>query len=308
MFRLRQRGRTPVRGFDHRETETIMTTEATTVRRTQSRAETSLDTGTTDLLCSVADGVATIVFNRPDAKNALSAPMSQALQRMIRERNDDPAVRVILLTGAGGAFCAGGDVKNMGDRRQSTQTPDERIKEMKQRHRGVAGALVTSPKPTIAALPGAAVGAGLAIALSCDIRIAGQSAFLSAGYSRIGLSGDYGIAWLLTRLVGTSRAREMMFTSDRVDAARAERLGLVNRVVPDAELASAAHALAMAIADGPADAIRAMKENLDEASTVDHFTAIDREAERLVALSASENHKEAVRAFVEKRKPVFNRA
>ncbi len=135
-----------------------------------------------------------------------------------------------------------------------------------------------------------------------------QSAFLSAGYSRIGLSGDYGIAWLLTRLVGTSRAREMMFTSERIDAARAERLGLVNRVVPDAELASAAHALAMAIADGPADAIRAMKENLDEASTVDHFTAIDREAERLVALSASENHKEAVRAFVEKRKPVFNRA
>jgi enoyl-CoA hydratase/carnithine racemase len=158
------------------------------------------------------------------------------------------------------------------------------------------------------ALPGAAVGAGLAIALACDIRIAAQSAFLSGGYSKIGLSGDYGIAWLLTRTVGTSLAREMMFTSDRIDAARADKLGLVNRVVPDAELAGVSRALAQQIADGPADAIRMMKQNLNEVASLDYFSAIDREAERIVELSASENHKEAVRAFVEKRKPVFNKA
>jgi enoyl-CoA hydratase/carnithine racemase len=268
----------------------------------------SIDTGTTDLLCSVADGVATLTFNRPEAKNALSNPMSQGLIKMLKHCNEDPSIRVILLTGAGGAFCAGGDVKNMGDRRSPTITPEERLKEMKARHRGVGGQIVASPKPTIAAVAGPAVGAGLAIALACDVRIAAQSAFLSGGYSKIGLSGDYGIAWLLTRTIGTSRAREMMFTSDRIAASRAEQLGLVNRVVPDAELATAARALAQQIADGPADAIRLIKENLNEATLIDYPTAIDHEAQRLVGVSQSENHKEAVRAFVEKRKPTFNRA
>jgi enoyl-CoA hydratase/carnithine racemase len=271
-------------------------------------SETAFDTGTTDLLCTIASGVATITLNRPDAKNALSPAMSAGLQAALAECESNHAVRAILLTGAGTAFCAGGDVKNMGDRRPKTLTPEERVKEMKQRHRGVGGGIASASKPTIAALPGAAVGAGLAIALACDIRIAGQSAFLSGGYSKIGLSGDYGIAWLLTRTVGTSVAREMMFTSDRIDATRAEKLGLVNRVVPDAELATAARALAQQIADGPADAIRMMKQNLNEVASLDYFSAIDREAERIVQLSASENHKEAVRAFVEKRKPVFNKA
>ena len=199
--------------------------------------ETVIDTGTTELLCSIAAGVATITLNRPEAKNALSPPMSQALQEMLKKCDADHSVRAILITGAGTAFCAGGDVKNMGDRRPKTLTPEERVKEMKQRHRGVGGGIASMSKPTIAALPGAAVGAGLAIALACDIRIAAQSAFLSGGYSKIGLSGDYGVAWLLTRTIGTSMAREMMFTSDRIDAARAEKLGLVNRVVADAELA-----------------------------------------------------------------------
>lgn len=270
--------------------------------------EKTIDTGTTDLLCSVTDGVATLTFNRPEAKNALSAPMSQGFIKTLKHCNEDASIRVILLTGAGGAFCAGGDVKNMGDRRSPTVTPEERAKELKSRHRGVGGQIVASPKPTIAAIAGPAVGAGLAIALACDIRIAAQSAFLSGGYSKIGLSGDYGVAWLLTRTIGTSRAREMMFTSDRITGVRAEQLGLVNRVVPDAELATAARALAVQIADGPADAIRLIKENLNEARLIDYPTAIDHEADRIVQLSASENHKEAVRAFVEKRKPIFNRA
>jgi enoyl-CoA hydratase/carnithine racemase len=273
-----------------------------------SASDVNVDTGTTDLLFNISMGVATITFNRAEAKNALSPAMSQALQAALAKCEDDHSVRAILITGAGTAFCAGGDVKNMGDRRPRTLTPEERVKEMKQRHRGVGGGIASASKPTIAALPGAAVGAGLAIALACDIRIAAQSAFLSGGYSKIGLSGDYGIAWLLTRTVGTSVAREMMFTSDRIDATRAEKLGLVNRVVADAELATAARTLAQQIADGPADAIRMMKQNLNEVSSLDYFGAIDREAERIVQLSTSENHKEAVRAFVEKRKPVFNKS
>lgn len=272
-----------------------------------SASETVVDTGTTDLLCSISSGVATLTLNRPDAKNALSASMSQALQAALARCDAEHAVRVILLTGAGNAFCAGGDVKNMGERRPKTLPPEERLKEMKQRHRGLGGGIASASKPTIAALPGAAIGAGLAIALACDIRIAAQSAFLSGGYSKIGLSGDYGIAWLLTRTVGSAIAREMMFTSDRIDAARAAALGLVNRVVADAELASASRALAQQIADGPADALRLMKQNLNEAASLDYFGAIDREAERMVQLTSSENHKEAVRAFVEKRKPVFNK-
>ena len=267
-----------------------------------------VDTGTGDLLCTIGSGVATLTLNRPEAKNALSAAMSQALQAALARCEADASVRVILLTGAGNAFCAGGDVKNMGDRRPKTQTPEERLKDMKLRHRGVGGGILFASKPTIAALPGAAVGAGLAIALACDMRVAAQSAFLSGGYSKIGLSGDYGIAWLLTRAVGTAVAREMLFTSDRIDAARAEKLGLVNRVVPDAELGTASIVLARQIADGPADAIRHMKQNLNEVSSLDYLGAIDREAARVVELMASENHKEAVRAFLDKRKPAFNKA
>jgi enoyl-CoA hydratase/carnithine racemase len=141
--------------------------------------------------------------------------------------------------------------------------------------------------------------------MACDIRIAAQSAFVSTGYLRVGLSGDYGIAWLLTRLVGTARARELMFTSDKVDAARCEAIGLVNRVVPDDSLQDAAFALAKSLAEGPTLALRYMKDNLDEALSFDFATARDHEAERLVRLTATADHREAVQAFIDKRKPVF---
>jgi enoyl-CoA hydratase/carnithine racemase len=141
--------------------------------------------------------------------------------------------------------------------------------------------------------------------MACDMRIAAQSAFLSTGYLKVGLSGDYGIAWLLTRLVGTSRARELMFTCERVDAARCEAIGLVNRVVPDDRLQAEAFALAKSVAEGPTIAIRYMKDNLDEALMFDFATARDHEAERMVRAQVTADHKEAVQAFIEKRKPVF---
>ena len=135
--------------------------------------------------------------------------------------------------------------------------------------------------------------------------IAAQSAFVATGYARIALSGDYGIAWLLTRLVGTARARELMFTGDKVDAARCEAIGLVNRVVPDGKLQTEAFALARSLAEGPRLALRYMKDNLDEALQFDFETARDHEAERLVRLTTTADHKEAVQAFTEKRKAVF---
>ena len=265
-----------------------------------------IDTGTDQLLCEIRDRVAIITLNRPEARNALSDQLTPALRRMISERGDDERVGSLLITGAGTAFCAGGDVKGMGDNStKSSMSTEERITDLIDRQRRLTGALVGVRKPTLAALPGPAAGAGLAIALACDLRIAAQSSFVSAGYSRIGLPGDYGIAWLLTRTVGSPIARELMFGSDRVNSGRAERIGLFNRVVDDDQLQAEAFAWARSLAHGPAVALRHMKDNLDEAAHIDFDTALVHEARRLVETSRTEDHREAVRAFVEKRAPVF---
>ncbi|MFM9886550.1 MAG: enoyl-CoA hydratase-related protein [Burkholderiales bacterium] len=264
------------------------------------------DTGTNQLLCSVRDGVAVITLNRPEARNALSDELTPALRRMIRERGDDANVGALLITGAGTAFCAGGDVKGMGDNSaKKAMSVAERIADLQVRQRTLTGALIAVRKPTIAALPGPAAGAGLAIALACDLRIAAASAFIATGYVRIGLSGDYGIAWLLTRAVGSARARELMFSGDRIDAARCERIGLVNRIVPDATLQDEAFALAKSLADGPRTALAAIKENLDEATRIAFDMALDHEAERMIHCMGTADHSEAARAFIEKRKPKF---
>jgi enoyl-CoA hydratase/carnithine racemase len=270
----------------------------------------SIDTGTNELLCEVQGRVAIITLNRPEARNALSDHLTPALRTMIRVCGEDPSIGALLITGAGTAFCSGGDVKGMGantNPAKAAMSLDERIADLQERQRLLTGALVAVRKPTIAALPGAAAGAGLAIAMACDIRIAAESAFLTTGYIRVALSGDYGIAWLLTRLVGTSRARELMFTGEKVEAKRAEAIGLVNRVVPDARLHDEAFALAKSVAEGPAVALRYMKDNLDEALAFDFATARDHEAVRLIKSAGTADHREAVAAFIEKRKPVFGK-
>jgi enoyl-CoA hydratase/carnithine racemase len=271
-------------------------------------SETTIDTGTSELLCVIRDRVAIITLNRPEARNALSDRLTPALRTMIRTCGENPDVGALLITGAGTAFCAGGDVKGMGahrDPKKLAMSFDEKVADLQERQRLLTGALVSVRKPTIAALPGPAAGAGLAIAMACDIRLAAESAFVSTGYLRVGLSGDYGIAWLLTRLVGTARARELMFTSEKIDAARCAAIGLVNRVVPDAKLRDEAFALAKSMAEGPAIALRYMKDNLDEALSFDFATARDHEAERLIRTTMTSDHREAVQAFIEKRKAVF---
>ncbi|MES2030728.1 MAG: enoyl-CoA hydratase-related protein [Pseudomonadota bacterium] len=269
----------------------------------------AIDTGTDELLCEIRERVAVITLNRPGARNSLSDHLTPALRTMIRVCGENPNVGALLITGAGTAFCSGGDVKGMGaHRRQAVleMSFDERVADLQERQRLLTGALVAVRKPTIAALPGPAAGAGLAIAMACDIRIAAQSAFVSTGYLRVGLSGDYGIAWLLTRLVGTARARELMFTAEKVEASRAEAIGLFNRVVPDDRLQNEAFALARGMAQGPTLALRYMKDNLDEALAFDFATARDHEAERLIRTTMTADHREAVQAFIEKRKPNFN--
>jgi len=268
----------------------------------------TIDTGTNELLCAIRDRVATITLNRPEARNAMSDNLTPALRNMIRTCGESADVGVLLITGAGNAFCAGGNVKGMGahrDKARLAMSYEEKVADLQERQRLLTGALISVRKPTIAALPGPAVGAGLALAMACDIRIAAASAFVSTGYLRVGLSGDYGIAWLLTRLVGTARARELMFTAERVDAARCEQIGLVNRVVADDRLQAEAFALAKSLAEGPTLALRYMKDNLDEALLFDYATARDHEAARLVRLQATADHREAVQAFIDKRKPAF---
>ncbi len=262
----------------------------------------AVDTGTDQLLCRVEERVATVTLNRPDARNALTVEMKQALRRLIPALGDDPGVGCVLLTGAGGAFCAGGDTKVMAEGPPSAREP--RIRILRREHE-VPAAIHRLSKPVIAALPGPAAGAGFGLALACDLRIFAESAFVTTAYARLGLSGDYGVSWFLTRLVGTAKARELYFTGDRVDAHTCEQLGLVNRVVPDADLEAETRQLARRIAAGPPIAHRYMKDNLNRALTADLQSCLDLEAERMVQGALTEDYREAVRAYVEKRPPVF---
>jgi len=266
------------------------------------------ESGTDQLLVEQVDRVAMMTLNRPEARNALSDELTMAFRRAIAWAAQDEDVGALLVTGAGTAFCSGGDVKAMGQRNDNAAdqpSTEAQFQAMRARHHEIAGALRALRKPSVAALPGPAAGAGMAIALSCDLRIAAESAFLSTGYARIGLSGDYGIAWLLSRIVGPGRARQLMLTSERVPAVRAAEIGLVNEVVADAELRTTALDLAGQFANGPQVAYAYIKDNLDEALSIDHATAIDREADRLLKARTTEDHKEAVRAFAEKREPEF---
>lgn len=264
------------------------------------------ETGTEELLGELRDGVLCLTFNRPDARNALSDRLSPALRRAIAEAGDDERVRCLLLTGKGGAFCAGGDVKGMGSRGIGTPaTPGERIDELTKRQETLTGALHALRIPTLAALPGPAVGAGFSIALGCDLRIAARSAFVSTAYARIGLSGDYGMSWFLTRLVGPSKAVELFYSAERIPAEAALALGILNRVVDDDALELEAWEWARKLAAGPTVAYAHMKDNFARAEG-DLGASLRQEAIGIVRSATTQDHKEAVRAFVEKREPTFS--
>src|SRR4051812_26697114 len=183
----------------------------------------AIETATTDLLARVDDGVAILTMNRPERRNALSPAMLDALAGALADAEADDDVRCVVLTGAGGAFCAGGDVKAMAEAPGAFDY-EEAVAVQRRSQRATSGRLHGMPKPTIAALPGAAAGAGFALALACDLRIAARGAVLTTAFGRVGLSGDYGGTWFLSRLVGTAKARELYFLSERVTADEAERL------------------------------------------------------------------------------------
>ena len=265
-----------------------------------------LHTGTDELLAQLQDGVVWLTLNRPQKRNALSDQLTPALRAMLLEVEADERVRVVVITGTGAAFCAGGDVAGMGSNRLAAKpTPQQSVRRLQHRQETLTLRLHELAKPTIAVLPGPAVGAGLAIALACDIRICAESAFLATGYARIGLSGDYGVSWLMTQLVGTAKTRELFFTGRRISSAQALSMGLVNSVVPDADLRTNAQSLADEIAAGPPIALGYMKENLNRAQHVDLKTCLALEADRLILCAATNDHAEAVDAFLNKRAPKF---
>ena len=263
----------------------------------------TIETGTPELLAHVVDRVCVITLNRPEARNALTWDMKWALVDLLGELGRDPGVGCVLLTGAGGAFCAGGDTKNMA-REGKPPSPEERKGLLRREHQ-IPLLLHQISRPTVAALPGPAAGAGFALALACDLRICADTAFFTTAYARLGLSGDYGSSWFLTRLVGPARARELMFCGDRIDAVQAEGLGLVNRVVPVAELEKESLDLARRISAGPPIALRWMKDNLNRALTSDLASSLDLEAERMCDGAQTEDYVEAINAFRDKRTPVF---
>jgi len=270
----------------------------------------AIDTGTADILAHQEDGVVVITLNRPQARNAMSGAMNAGLERTLDYAERTPEVRVVVLTGAGGAFCAGGDVKGMaagtGGGGGGGATLDERIHNQRLNQRNTAGRMFLMPKPVIASLPGAAAGAGLGLALAADLRIMADNAFITSAFARVGFSGDYGGSFFLTKLVGPGKAKELYYLSDRVSAAECLRLGIANQVVPAAELESATLALARRLAAGPPAAYRYMKENINRAAMgADVLECLDLEATHHVHTGLTEDHREAAKAFVEKREPVF---
>ncbi len=266
---------------------------------------TEIDTGTADLLAEEADGILVLTMNRPERRNALSREMLGAMADQLARAEADPATRVVVLTGAGGAFCAGGDVKAMAAGRDDDLDIDTIIHRQRISQRATSGRLHLMPKPTIAAIPGAAAGAGLALALACDLRLMSDKAIMTTAFARVGFSGDYGGTYFLSQLVGTAKAREMYFLSDRISAAEAQGLGLTNRVTPPDALMEEAMSMARRLAAGPPVAYRYMKENLNRALCGEPIDCMDLEVTHHVHTGKTEDHKNAAQAFVEKREPEF---
>lgn len=253
------------------------------------------------LLCAVEAGVATLTLNRPEALNALNLELKAALAAAIVDLRSRADVRAIVLTGAGRGFCSGGDIKEMNAGRTAHDT---RVRLMAL-HRDIIGPLAALEKPVIAALNGVAAGAGLSLALTCDIVFASEGASLSLAFAKRGLVPDAGGAYRLVRLVGVARAKELAFSARTLGAHEAERLGLVQRVLPAAELLSHTQAYARELAAGATIALGLTKRLLDLAPHSTYEAMTEHEIGAAIQAIATDDHAEALRAFGEQRPANF---
>jgi 2-(1,2-epoxy-1,2-dihydrophenyl)acetyl-CoA isomerase len=268
----------------------------------------AIDTGT-DVLHARKEGrVAVLTFNRPEARNALHQETYGAFERLLPMLAEDDEVGAVMLTGAGGAFCAGGDVKSMNARNTGAApvppSIEAAVSDLRSRQRSVSLAIHEFPKVTVAAIDGAVAGAGLSIALSCDLRVASPRAIFTTAFAKVGFSGDFGGSWFLTQLIGSAKARELYLTADRLDSQGALRLGIVNAVL-DGDFDSEAVEYTRRFGEGPLVAQRYIKENINRAETGDLASCLDAEAVAMTRCRDTSDHKEAVAAFVAKRPPTF---
>jgi 2-(1,2-epoxy-1,2-dihydrophenyl)acetyl-CoA isomerase len=258
---------------------------------------------TDSVLRQTDSAVATITINRPEARNALTAPAKVALLEALRECSADPAVRAVVLTGAGQAFCAGQDLREHAELLAAGGAPLNTVRE---HYNPIIESVAGMPKPVIAALPGVAAGAGASLAFACDFRVAAERASFMMAFSRIGLTADSGASWTLQRLVGPARAAELLMLAEPVDSGTALQLGLLTLVVPDDQLALAAAELAAKLAAGPTLAYAAIKQSLRYAATHPLSESLEKEAELQTRLGDTEDHKAATLAFVNKQTPSFH--
>jgi 2-(1,2-epoxy-1,2-dihydrophenyl)acetyl-CoA isomerase len=256
------------------------------------------------ILTEVRDRVATLTLHRPEKLNAVNIQLLEEAAEAVKKWSRDPEIGAIVVTGSGRAFCAGGDVSMMA-REEDESTLEQKIDGLRDMQE-ISWLLYSNPKVTIASVNGFAMGAGLGIALSCDLRIASSAAKFGTAYAKVGYGGDFGTTWLLTHYAGAPKAKELFFLADPVDAAEAHRIGLVNRVVEPDVLAAETAAVASRIAEGPLTSYRYMKQNVNLAATVDFRTLLDREPETHLRCGETSDHREGVRAFMEKRLPKFS--
>lgn len=252
------------------------------------------------LLDEARDGVRHLTLNRPESRNALSGELRADLLAALRGAATDPDVRAVVLRGAGGAFCSGADLADLGDR----AGPGE-IAAMLESGREVITAIVTCPKPVVAVLQGAAAGAGLSLALACDLLVADDTAVLHPVFRKVGLAPDWGLTYWFTRSLGLHRAKAVLLTGRSLPAAEAAALGLLARVWPAGELEEQLTALVADLASGPTAALSLTKQLLDRAADADLAAALRAETDAALLLTRSDDHAEALRAFGERRAPRF---
>lgn len=251
------------------------------------------------------DGLLVLTLNRPERRNALNRPLAEALCEATAAAAADPAVRAVLLTGAGGQFCVGGDIVEMEGSTAQGQSAEQRLSGLRDRMEA-ARHLHDMPKPTVAAIEGACAGAGFSLAMACDMRICAENAKFTTAFAKMALSGDYGGTCFVTRALGAARARELFLAAPVLSGREAAALGLVMRAAPADALQDDARTFAAGLAAGPTEALARIKQNIALAEAGGTLTdCLDREAKNHLRCAAGEDHKEAAAAFIQKRKPTF---
>ena len=259
----------------------------------------------TDLLVEKNNGILKLIMNRPERRNALSDAMLNKMLEELNKASFDNSIRVIVLTGTGNAFCAGGDLKNMAEKEETGgKTTQQRTNDLR-RVMETSRLLHEITTPTIAVIPGPAAGAGFSLALACDMRIACESSKLTTAFAKVGFPGDFGGSYFLTQMIGTAKARELYYLAELMTAEQAGEIGIINKVIPDSKFEEESNKIVAQIASGPSIAYRYMKTNMNIAELGDLNQSLDNEAIHQTLCRFTEDHRNATKAFIEKKKPVF---